>query len=255
MSKNQIFISNTEELNQAIDKDIKIAVLTDGSSIRLDREIDFSFLIKGDIEANIDLLGGTAPRIFCTGKTKAQIISRGTSKANIIAKDYSEVLIRTEGRSSPNVTCDDLSRIKVLAHDNSSPFFFSGGSSLAVVVVHDHANPKGVDWPEEWKVLRSDIYIGQRLVCYANIEDAQRSAVNLYHEWSYCRNRFIACIRIPGAIPKICSNVVHFRFKGGLIHLELPTEDGCQEAWFAAFQELRNLTEDERSTIQRHYIR
>jgi hypothetical protein len=253
MPKNHKFIFNTEELNQAIDNNVKIAVLTDGAFVMLDRECDLSIFIKGDIKAGIELFGNASPRVICNGKVKVQIISRGTSRPNITLNDDSEAFIKTKVISSPNIISDDYSRIKVLAHENSSPNIYSIGSSVSMIVVCDNANPKVTDWPTEWKALRSDIYIGQRIVCFGCEEEAMESVRALYNEWKNCRNRFIACSRTPGAVPKVCPNVVHFRFRGGLIHFELPEGNG-QEAWFVVLHALRNLTEEERNTMQRIYI-
>jgi hypothetical protein len=61
----------------------------------------------------------------------------------------------------------------------------------------------------------------------------------------------MACMRTLGAIPKICSNVVHFRWSKGTVTPELPGE-GESRTWYTITEHpLRILTETERSICKR----
>ena len=123
-----------------------------------------------------------------------------------------------------------------------------------MIIVQDQAKPKCADWPENWVPYNSDIYIGQRLIQFETRDDGISAARDFYREWLQCRNRYIACMRTPGAVPKICPGVVIFRWSDSAVHFELPNKNNPRP-WFSPDMPVsRPATEAEHESCERFYL-
>ncbi|HNY34569.1 MAG TPA: hypothetical protein PKK68_07915 [Methanothrix soehngenii] len=251
----QSFVSCTEDLLQQAKVQTKpIFALTDGARILWDQRTPITIVAGGKTEAAIELAGRSQADIVCAGHSRVTIISRGDSTGRIYAKHFSNVMIKTFGLAKPLINGGENSRIQVLAYENSCPVIKAVDSCISTLIVHDHAEPRCFGWPVDWRTYPSDIYIGQRILCIATQEEAIVNAKSLFKEWRQCQNRYIACQRISGSVPKICSNVVDFRWRGGTVHLELPG-NGNSRPWFGLFDHhFASLTEKERECCMHCYL-
>jgi hypothetical protein len=174
--------------------------------------------------------------------------------AHVTANDFAQLKVETYGESEAHIVAKDHTHVLVLACDCSRPQLRATDFSVPMIVVHDRAQPHCAEWPAGWQARTSEIYVGQRLVCFDTMEAAVAAIHRVYEEWGQCHNRYVACHRVPGAISKNCPNVVDVRWQSGTLHLELPGP-GNPRAWYSPdAHDAEPLTETNRARCTRYYL-
>ncbi len=247
LSSNEL-VSNMKDFNH------HIFALVNGAKIVLKNEENVIVVSGGRIQAEIEIAGKSRPVIICTDRARVKIMTGGTSSPNISIRKNAELRARTLGASEAVFEAVGNARLLITCKESSRPRIRTLDFSVPMIIVQDQAKPKCADWPEEWEAYKFDIYIGQRLVRFKTREEAIAAVHAFYSEWRQCHNRYIACMRTPGAIPKICPGVVNFRWPDGTVHLELANE-GNPRSWYSPDLPVsRPITEAERETCERFYL-
>lgn len=250
-----VFISDTDEIErQVCQYNKKVVTVAHGAHIVWDKDTPVTIFAAGDARIDLELAGNSRPCIVCVDFSRVALKTKGDAAPKIKTKNYSSIEAKTYGTSVPIFEGKDQSKVFILARENSRPYLNATDFCLPFVTVQDSAKPSCADWPHNWEAIPSDIYIGQRLKYYETWNEAVSATKSLYSEWQLCHNRYVACMRTVGAIPKICPNVVHFRSKEGTIHVELPGEDNIRP-WYTGIRGgFHQLTEIKRNLCIRYYL-
>jgi hypothetical protein len=248
------FVESTEQIMTHAKRKGRCFALVDGAKILWDNDNDTVLIAAGNVHAKIVSSGKSNLYVICKDQAKVDMTANGSCAPTIVLRNYADLKLLTSGTSEPKTEAHDQSRILIIARENSRPFLNASGSSTHKIVVQDMSMPNCVDWPENWIPSLYDIYIGQRLSLFDEREEATNAAGFFYCEWSRCHNRFIACQRAVGAIPKVCPNVVHFRCKIETMHLELPCTEN-PKCWYTFFvNDHRIFAEEKRLSSERHFL-
>ncbi|MBV9413198.1 MAG: hypothetical protein JO148_16525 [Acidimicrobiia bacterium] len=229
-------------------------VAADGASLEWDNDDELVIVVEGD--ARVSLVTGrySRPRVRCVGRARLRLETRMASAPTVNVEDHAEARVRTYGRSTPVLRAEGTARVRLTSFDESRPQLSTRGSSQAQVIVQDDSRPYWDDWPAGWTARRSEIYLGQRVLEFGTREDAVDAARILYEEWNRCHNRYLACLRTPGAIVMVCDDVVDFRWREGTVHLELPAPFNPR-AWYSTdAHDPEPYCEARRASCTRHYL-
>jgi hypothetical protein len=249
------FVTHTSQLPAPpLAADQRMLGLADGAHVMWERSESVEFVVGSRTNAHLEVLGTGEVAVNCASHSRLTLLTRGRAVVRLTANDFAQLKVETYGESEAHIVADGHTHVLVLAYDCSRPQLRATDFSVSMIVVHDHAQPRGADWPAAWQARTSEIYIGQRLVCFDTMEAAIAAAHRVYEEWAQCHNRYVACQRVPGAIPKNCPNVVDLRWRSGTIHLELPGA-GNSRAWYSPdAHNAEPLTEANRARCTRYYL-
>lgn len=250
-----VFVSSAEDLLRHFGQgDIRCFVVTDGARISWEGGEPITLFVGGHTRARLEFSGAGQTTVTCTDHGGVEVITRALAAPTIRAMQSAELKVRTFGESQPTIAATDHAHVQVVACESSRPYLEVTEFSVPMVIVRDQARPRCADWPARWEPRTSDVYIGQRLICFETEAQAVSTAQSLHGEWMQCRNRYLACMRTPGAVPRICPNVVDFRWRKGTVHLELSGEANPHSWYSTDAHHLEPLTESRREACTRHYL-
>jgi hypothetical protein len=249
------FVAQTSELPPPpLGERERVLGLEDGADVTWARPEAVEFVAGSRAKARLELLGTGEVVVNCSSHSALTLLTRGRATAQVAVTGFAQLKVESYGESQPCIVADGHTHLLVLAYDCSRPQLRATDFSVPMVVVHDRAQPRCADWPVEWQARTSEVYIGQRLVRFATKEVAIAAACRVHEEWQQCQNRYVACQRVPGAIPKNCPNVVDVRWQFGTIHIELPGP-GNPRAWYSPdAHDSEPLTEVNRARCTRHHL-
>lgn len=251
----QAFVSSTEELIEfSKNNSNNVFVLKNNAHISWDSEDPIVIIVGGRNIVEIELAGKSRPTVICTDNAIVKMSTRYVAAPSIEGRKSTNIRLTAMGESSPQINLVDQSRIVVFAREGSKPLLTANDFSSHMVIVQDQSKPRCDYWPAKWVAGISDIYIGQDLICFGTFEEARSAIVSFYSEWLKCHNHYIACMRVAGAIPKICRNVIYFRWIEGAIHFELPDITNPRPWYTTIKNQFIPMTETARSSCARFFI-
>ena len=243
-------IGNQNDLEAALKAGKSRLRLRDGAAIRYDAPGDTTIVVDGPVRADLQFVASASPTIICSGRARVEVTFVEQSQPRIRFSGASDVVAKCHGISSPIFEPGEYARLRLDSFDESRPFITATDFASYVLIVHDQAQPRCSGWPSDWLARQSDIYIGQDLHCYQDEQGAVSAARQVYEAFRQTGSRYASCMRVRGAIPRLCRNVVDFRWTGGTVHVELVDEEGG--AWYSVDAHHRlPLTEGERSRCTR----
>ena len=230
----------------------RLCYLLRDATIYWDGDASVVLVAASDVTARVETGGSSHALLIATDNSRVVIRAGARSLPTIRGERDAHLTVVTTGASCARVLLSGRATAAVTARGRSRPSLEAVDSSRFTLVVEDQAQPRCADWPEDWNARTSDVYIGQRVMTFASEEEAVAAARAVHREWLRCRNRYAACARIPGSVPRVCQNVVDFRWTHGTVHMELPC-DSNPHAWLSRdAHDLHPLTEAARASCRKH---
>jgi hypothetical protein len=249
------FVRTGDELRAALSRfPGRTLALADGADVCWGGAESLTLVVAGRAIARLELCGHGTSGVFCRDHAELRLTIRGEVKTVIRSDGEASLRIKTHGASQPAVALDGRSRGLVRAYDASRPSLEAFDLASPWLEVFDQARPHCRDWPAGWEARASDVYFGQPLVCFATEKEAVAAVREVLACWRRLGSRYLACLRVPGAMPRVCPNAVDCRWDQGTVHLELPGADNPRPWYSTDAHHLAPLTEARRQSCTRYYL-